>query len=62
VTYRLATQPNLTDLEYWATGSTAVYLEGALERTLAGPTRLLTGSGGDAGVRWTGARMGTGIG
>jgi hypothetical protein len=34
------TQPNLTDLEYWATGLTAVYLEGALERTLAGPTRL----------------------
>jgi hypothetical protein len=38
--YRLPTQPNLTDLEYWATGLTAVYLEGALERTLAGPTRL----------------------
>ena len=36
---RETTQPNLTDLEYWATGVTPVYLEGALERTLAGPTR-----------------------
>jgi hypothetical protein len=36
---RETTQPNLTDLEYWATGLTPVYLEGALERTLAGPTR-----------------------
>jgi hypothetical protein len=28
------TQPNRTDLEYWATGLTAVYLEGALQRAL----------------------------
>jgi hypothetical protein len=28
------TQPNRTDLEYWATGLTAVYLEGALKRAL----------------------------
>jgi len=34
---RETTQPNLTDLEYWATGLTAVYLEGALERTLTPP-------------------------
>jgi hypothetical protein len=34
-TARETTQPNLTDLEYWATGLTPVYLEGALERTLA---------------------------
>jgi hypothetical protein len=31
---RETTQPNLVDLEYWATGLTPVYLEGALERTL----------------------------
>ena len=29
---RETTQPNRTDLVYWATGVTAVYLEGALER------------------------------
>jgi hypothetical protein len=34
---RETTQPNLTDLEYWATGITPVYLEGALERTLTPP-------------------------
>ena len=28
------TQPNRTDAEYWATGLTAVYLEGALQRAL----------------------------
>lgn len=39
---RETTQPNLTDLEYWATGVTPVYLEGALERALAGPTRSTT--------------------
>ena len=38
---RETTQPNLTDLEYWATGLTPLYLEGALERTLAGPTRVV---------------------
>jgi hypothetical protein len=31
---RETTQPNFADLEYWATGITPVYLEGALERTL----------------------------
>lgn len=31
---RETTQPNRTDLAYWATGLTPVYLEGALERTL----------------------------
>jgi hypothetical protein len=31
---RETTQPNRTDLEYWATGLTAVYLEGALRRAL----------------------------
>jgi hypothetical protein len=34
---RETTQPNLADLDYWATGLTAVYLEGALERTLLPP-------------------------
>jgi len=32
---RETTQPNRVDLEYWATGITPVYLQGALERTLA---------------------------
>jgi hypothetical protein len=31
---RETTQPDRTDLAYWATGLTAVYLEGALNRTL----------------------------
>ena len=31
---RETTQPNRTDLEYWATGLTPIYLEGALERAL----------------------------
>lgn len=31
---RETTQPNRTDTEYWATGLTPVYLEGALRRTL----------------------------
>ena len=31
-TARETTQPNLHDLEYWATGLTPVYLEGALRR------------------------------
>jgi len=33
-TPRETTQPNLTDAEYWATGLTHVYLEGALARAL----------------------------
>lgn len=37
---RETTQPNLTDLKYWATGLTSVYLEGALDRILGpAPTR-----------------------
>jgi hypothetical protein len=28
------TQPNLTDLQYWATGLEKIYLEGALQRAL----------------------------
>ena len=31
---RETTQPNLTDLKYWSTGLTPVYLEGALNRIL----------------------------
>ena len=33
-TQRETTQRNLADLEYWASGLTPVYLEGALDRTL----------------------------
>ena len=32
---RETTQPNRTDTEYWATGLTPVYLQGALERALS---------------------------
>ena len=39
---RETTQPNLVDLEYWATGLTPVYLEGALERALASPPAVAT--------------------
>jgi len=41
-TSRETTQPNRVDLEYWATGLTPVYLEGALARAIAslkGPAR-----------------------
>jgi hypothetical protein len=31
---RETTQPNRADLEYWATGLTGIYLEGALDRAL----------------------------
>src|SRR5262249_11997961 len=34
---RETTQPNLVALEYWATGLTPIYLQGALERTLTPP-------------------------
>jgi hypothetical protein len=37
---RETTQPSFADLEYWATGITPVYLEGALERTLTPPPVL----------------------
>jgi hypothetical protein len=39
---RETTQPNLVDLEYWATGLTPVYLEGALERALKPPPAVAT--------------------
>ena len=38
-TPRETTQPNLTDLQYWAGGLTPVYLEGALDRALAAEDR-----------------------
>jgi hypothetical protein len=38
---RETTQPNLADLEYWATGITPVYLKGALERTLTPPPAVV---------------------
>lgn len=34
---RETTQPKLSDLEYWATGLTPVYLEGAMQRALTPP-------------------------
>jgi hypothetical protein len=36
---RETTQPNRTDAEYWATGLTTIYLEGALARALNPPAR-----------------------
>ena len=39
---RETSQPNLVDLEYWATGVTPVYLEGALERALMPAPRPAT--------------------
>jgi len=41
-TARETTQPNHADLQYWATGLTPVYLEGALDRTLIAPARPAT--------------------
>ena len=38
---RETTQPNLADLEYWATGITPVYLQGALVRTLTPPSAVV---------------------
>lgn len=37
---RETTQPNFVDTEYWATGLTPVYLEGALARALDGATDI----------------------
>jgi hypothetical protein len=37
---RETTQPNRVDTEYWATGLTPVYLEGALQRALSGPPSI----------------------
>jgi hypothetical protein len=39
---RETTQPNRTDAEYWATGLTHVYLEGALRRALDSPIVVAT--------------------
>src|SRR5438552_1177059 len=39
-TGRETTQPNRRDTEYWATGLTTVYLEGALKRALDGPASI----------------------
>ncbi len=41
-TVRETTQPNLTDLTYWATGLSTVYLEGALARIFAAQRRVET--------------------
>ena len=38
---RETTQPNRIDTEYWATGLTPVYLEGALRRTLDAPIAVV---------------------
>lgn len=40
---RETTQPNLTDLEYWAQGLTPVYLEGALRSALEPAPEALIG-------------------
>lgn len=45
---RETSQPNLVDLEYWATGVTPVYLEGALGRALEPAFRR--GQGGAPGL------------
>jgi hypothetical protein len=41
-TGRETTQPNRVDTAYWATGVSAVYLEGALRRALSKPTEIPT--------------------
>jgi hypothetical protein len=41
-TPRETTQPNRADTEYWATGLTEVYLEGALRRALSGSAAIVT--------------------
>jgi hypothetical protein len=38
--HRETTQPNRTDIDYWASGLTPIYLEGALRRALDGPVRV----------------------
>jgi len=66
---RETTQPNRTDLVYWATGLTDIYLEGSLNRTLAGPVVVpierrepsIFGGPAPAGVAAT-ARNGGGTG
>jgi hypothetical protein len=51
-TPRETTQPNLADLQYWATGLTPVYLEGALQRALhaAAATAPLRQAGPETGA------------
>jgi hypothetical protein len=39
---RETTQPNRGDAEYWASGLTPIYLEGALKRAIEGPVRVPT--------------------
>jgi hypothetical protein len=38
---RETTQPNFTDIEYWAQGLTPVYLEGALRRAIEPPPEVV---------------------
>jgi hypothetical protein len=45
---RETTQPNRTDAEYWASGLTPVYLEGALRRAQRPPVRKRMESGAPA--------------
>jgi hypothetical protein len=40
-TSRETTQPNLPDLEYWATGLSSVFLEGALHRAMEPPVDVV---------------------
>jgi len=49
-TRRETSQPNLTDLRYWATGLTPVYLEGALARALTPAARSVSCGPGNAGI------------
>ncbi len=51
-TGRETTQPNRTDLAYWASGLTVVYLEGALRRA-ADPTRVIMRTTIDATPRFS---------
>ena len=48
-TQRETTQPNLADLEHWATGLTPVYLDGALRRARADAVAPARAAGPDPG-------------
>lgn len=53
VTSRETTQPKRSDLEYWATGLTPVYLEGAMQRALTpspGPAADVPATGGEGSL------------
>lgn len=50
-TSRETTQPNRTDLAYWASGLTMIFLEGALARA-KGPTRVARRTTVDAAPRY----------